>query len=68
MICEDTDVLVLLCYCYDLKDWEINLYMANFKEVKNIISIKDTVKKHKVLIPGLLSLHAISDCDTAPIY
>ena len=51
-----------------MKNWEIDLYMADFKEWKNIISIKDIVKKHKVLIPGVSSAHAISDCDIAPIY
>ena len=66
-MCEDTDVFVLLCHCYDLKNWEIDLYMADFTEGKNIISVKDTVKKHKVLISGLLSVHAKSGCDTVPI-
>lgn len=42
--------------------------MANFTEDKYIISIKDTVKKHRVLIPGLLSAHTTLDCDTIPVY
>ena len=28
----------------------------------------DTVKKHTVLIPGLVSVYAKSGCDTVPIY
>ena len=68
IICEDTDVFILLPHCYDLKNWEMDLYMAGFMEGKNIISIKDAVKKHKVLIPGLLSVHATSGCDTVPMY
>ena len=68
VICEDTDVFVLPWHCYGLKNWEIDLYIVDFTEGKNIISIKDTVKKYKVLILGLLSEHAISGCDTAPIY
>ena len=68
VICEDTDVFVLLCHWNGLKNWEIDLYMANFTEDKYIISIKDTVKKHKVLIPGLLSAHTTLGCDTIPVY
>ena len=43
VICEGTDVSALLCLCYNLQNWEIDLYMADFTERKSIISIKDTV-------------------------
>ena len=68
VICEDTDVFVLLCHCYNIKNWNIDVYMTDFTEGKNIISINDTVKKHKPLIPELLSVHALSGCDTVPMY
>ena len=42
--------------------------MADFTDGKSIISIKDTVKKQKLLIPGLLSVHPKSGCDTVPMY
>ena len=42
VICEET-VSALLCFCYNLQNWEIDLYMADFTERKSIISIKDTV-------------------------
>ena len=32
------------------------------------MSINDTLKNHKVLILGLLPAHAISSCDTVPMY
>ena len=67
VICEDTDVFALLCTWNGLKNWEIDLYMANFTEDKYIISIKDTVKKHRVLTPGLLSAHTTLGCDTIPV-
>ena len=41
IICKDNDLSVLLCYYYDLKNWEIDLYMTVFTEGNNIISIKD---------------------------
>ena len=42
VICEET-VSALLCLCYNLQNWEIDLYMADFTEWKSIISIKDSV-------------------------
>ena len=42
--------------------------MNDFTEGKNIISIKYTVRKHEPLIPDLLSVHALSGCDTVPMY
>ena len=42
VICEEI-VSALLCLCYNLQNWEIDLYMADFTERKSIISIKDTV-------------------------
>ena len=62
--CEDTDVFALLCHCYHSNDWQVNLYMAEFSEGKSIISIKDSVKTHNQLIPDLLSVHALTGCDS----
>ena len=41
--------------------------MSEFGERRTIISIRDTVKNHKQLIPGLLSAHAQTGCDTVPM-
>ena len=38
--------------------------MAEFSEGKSIISIKDSVKTHNQLIPDLLSVHALTGCDS----
>ena len=67
VLCEDTDVMVLLCHSYYTKQWNIGLFMEGFKEKKNVISIKDSVKKHIEVIPQVLSLHALTGCDSVPM-
>ena len=69
-ICKDTDIFALLCHCYGLKNWEIDLSMADFTEGKNIISIKKTIKKHKAIsgCDTVHAIHAISGCDTVSMY
>ena len=41
--------------------------MEGFKEKKNIISIKDSVKKHIEVFPQVLSLHALTGCNSVPM-
>ena len=67
VLCQDTDVMVLLCHSYYTKQWNIGLFMEGFKEKKNVISIKDSVKKHIEVIPQVLSLHALTGCDSVPM-
>ena len=67
VICEDTDVFALLCHCYQLEKWQVNLYMADFNEKKSITSIRDSVENHRQLIPNLLYVHALTGCDTVPM-
>ena len=52
VICEDTDVFALLCHCYYYRDWNINLFMEGFSPGKSLICIKQTVERHKDLIPS----------------
>ena len=67
VLCEDTDVMVLLCHSYCTKQWNIGLFMEGFKENKNVISIKDSVKKHIEVISQVLSLHGLTGCDSVPL-
>ena len=41
--------------------------MEGFKEGKNVISINDSVKKHIDIIHQIMSMHAMTGCDSAPI-
>ena len=40
--------------------------MEGFKEGNNVFSIKDSVKKHIDIIPQIMSMHAMTGCDSAP--
>ena len=63
----NTDVFVLLCHSYHIKQWKAELFMEGFKEGKNVISIKDSVKKHIDIIPQIMSMHAMTGCDSVPM-
>ena len=65
--CEDTDVFVLLCHSYEAMKWKVDVYMDGFQSGKTIISIKDSVEKHKDTIGQMLSLHALTGCDSVPM-
>ena len=64
---EDTDVFVLLCHSYHIKQWKAELFMEGFKEGKNVISIKDSVKKHIDIIPQIMYMHTLTGCDSVPM-
>ena len=67
VISADTDVFVLLCSMYLEKSWSAaEVYMQDFNSNTNVISIKKTVEKNKDIIPSLISLHALTGCDTGP--
>ena len=57
-----TDVFVLLCHSYHIKQWKAELFMEGFKEGNNVFSIKDSVKKHIDIIPQIMSMHAMTGC------
>ena len=68
VISADTDVFVLLCWAYVEQDWApCEVVMEPFLASDKFISIADTVKEHRAIIPSLISLHSISGCDTVPM-
>ena len=68
VVCADTDVFVLLCAMYANRGWwEAEVYMEDFKGEKNMISIRQTVEKHCDLVNSLISVHALTGCDTVPM-
>lgn len=64
VMCDDTDVFVLLMHCYALKAMSCPLVMESFSKERNCLDIKATVEKHNTIIPQLLAAHALSGCDT----
>ena len=64
---EDTDVFVLLCHSHHIKQWKAELFMEGFKKGKNVISIKDSDKKYIDIIPQIMSMHAMTGCNSVPM-
>ncbi|KAK3106543.1 hypothetical protein FSP39_022295 [Pinctada imbricata] len=68
VICDDTDVFVLLLHFYDLKQLDCELHMEGTTAERTIIDIAATAKTHSAIIPQLLAAHALSGCDTVARY
>lgn len=64
VICDDTDVFVLLAHYYVLKNLSCTLLMEGTSSQRTIIDIKATCNTHANIIPQLLPAHALSGCDT----
>ena len=49
------------------KNWVgAEIYMDSFNPDKTGISIRQTVERNRDLVPSLIPLHALTDCDTFP--
>ena len=68
IICDDTDVFVLLLYFYWKLQIEADVLMEATSGNRNIIDIKQSVCKNKDIVQSLLAAHAVSGCDTIGRY
>ena len=66
VLCDDTDVLLLLMHYYESHFSPANIYMVGFKASPKVISISESVKKHSAIVPHLLAGHAPTGCDSVP--
>ena len=66
VVCDDTDVFILLMHFYHKYQLDVDIYMEESSGERTIISIPETVEKHKDIIKSLLTAHALSGCDTVP--
>ncbi|MES9884531.1 MAG: hypothetical protein ABW185_27110 [Sedimenticola sp.] len=64
VVCDDTDVFVLLCHHYDLLNLSCKLTMAGTSQGRTVVDIPETVDKESEIVPHLLAAHAVSGCDT----
>ena len=62
--CNDTDVFVLLCHFQHALNISANIFMVPLSPKMKPIDINQTVTDNRNIIPHLLSLHAITGCDT----
>ena len=59
VICEDTDIFILLCHFYHEQQWTVELFMTNFStDIRTVLCIESSVERNKSIIPSLLSVHA----------
>ena len=65
VICDDTDVFVLLVYFLHKFQVTNSVLMEATHGERTLIDINATVAKYKEVIPSLLPLHALTGCDSA---
>ena len=66
VVCDDTDVFVLLAsyvHKYAVKE---NILMESFSDSRALININQTAKKHSDIMPSIIAAHALSGCDSVP--
>ena len=67
VICDDTDVFLLLMYFYYKYKMNCNLLMEGTSGDRTVISIPESVAKlENNVVDSLLAMHALSGCDTVP--
>jgi len=64
VICDDTDVFVLLLHVYLTMNLTCTVLMESTSAYRTIVDIGATTQKNKAIIPSLLAAHALSGCDT----
>ena len=68
VICDDTDVLVLLAHYFAEEGLSVSLIMESTSRSRSSIDIGATVAKHPGIVPQLIATHAVSGCDTVSCY
>ena len=64
VVSDDTDVFALLLHFYLSENLESPMFMESPVKGRATIDIKETVLKHTSLVPSILSVHALSGCDS----
>ena len=66
VVCDDTDVFVLLANFVEKHTLESTVLMEETHYDRKIININETITQHRSIIPSLLPMHSLSGCDTVP--
>ena len=64
VVCDDTDVLILLVHHYAVHQMTSTVIMEGTSQGRTIVDIGETAKKHAAIVSQLLAAHAITGCDT----
>ena len=69
VICDDTDVFVLLLHFVSTGDIKAHVLMQSTSlESNNVTDINATFEKHEAIVPNILAAHALTGCDTVGTY
>jgi hypothetical protein len=60
VICDDTDVFILLIHYYYINKLACTLLMEGTSSKRTIIDIGATSKKHATIVPQLLAAHSLT--------
>ena len=64
VLSNDTDGFLLMAYNYIMKGVIYKVFMEETSSNRTIIDIGATVEKHKHLVPQLLGMHVLRECNT----
>ena len=68
IISDDTDVFALAVYHYPEEEEHLTVYMEPTRCGRAVTNIRETVQKHKEIVPFILQGHSISGCDSVARY
>ena len=63
VLCDDTDVFILLTVYAFRYQVQSQILMESFSSNRTLVNINETCKKHAAIVPSLIGAHAISGCD-----
>ena len=66
VICDETDVFVLLLYYYSTQKWIGDILLKSLEEGRSLISIKITAEKHGFIASCLPKMYALTGYNTVP--
>jgi hypothetical protein len=64
VICDVTDVFILLVHYYTMLSLTCQLTMEDTSPKRAVVDIGETAKKHAQIAPYLLAAHCLTGCDT----
>lgn len=66
VVCDDSDVFVLLLHFYYNLKLETTVLLESTTSSRNVVSIGKSVQANIRIIPSLLAAHALTGCDSVP--
>ena len=68
VMCDDTDVVILMLHFYCGKNLYCGVIMESPVPGRKVVDIKATANKHKNITDHLPGVHALRGCDTSYLY